>query len=282
MVWIILIVCAVIFTPLAIIIVCTAPGIVPREAALAATKFYGLHCAHRGLHSEDQRIPENSLAAFAAARDRGYGVELDIRLTKDEQVIVFHDDDFARVCSVNKSVGDLEYSELSEMRLFGTGEKIPTLTEALNVLKDTPVIVELKYPGVRYAALCKKAAEILKSYGGHWCVESFDPRIMAWFKKNEPKVLRGQLSNPVRNDETPKLITVLLGNLMGNIISRPHFIAYSNEPYPLIVKLCMIMKPIKAVWTVKSADELEKCQKENDIIIFENFKPSARFTPNRR
>jgi hypothetical protein len=70
---------------------------------------------------------------------------------------------------------------------------------------------------------------------------------------------------------------ILLGNLLTNFMSRPHFIAYSNTPHPLTVKICLAMKPMKVVWTVLPTHNINKCKKLNDTIIFEYYKPTPRF-----
>jgi len=277
LIWILLIIGVIILLAAAIIF-CIAPGKMSYEAKQTAEIFKGLNCAHRGLHTEDQQIPENSIPAFKAAREGGYGVELDVQLTKDGQVVVFHDNDLKRVCGINEPVNNKDWSELSELTLFDTQERIPLFTDVLTVLDDTPVIVELKTAGQDIAGLCEETLKILRKQGKHWCIESFDPRIGAWFKKNAPDVLRGQLSNPPKGMQGISAISkILLGNLLTNFMSRPHFLAYSNSYRPLTVKLCRAMKPIKAVWTVKPFHDIKKCEKENDIIIFEYYRPEPRF-----
>ena len=129
MIWICLI-CGIIIVLIAALLYCVAPGKLMPEAKKTVKIFYGLNCAHRGLHTKDRKVPENSLPAFAAARSGGYGIELDVRLSKDEQVVVFHDDDLSRVCGVDKPVGDMTWAELSGLSLFDTAERIPLFTEA--------------------------------------------------------------------------------------------------------------------------------------------------------
>ncbi|MCL2069645.1 MAG: hypothetical protein FWH19_01490 [Treponema sp.] len=241
-----------------------------------AKTFYGLNCAHRGLHSED--LPENSLGAFAAARKGGYGAELDVHLSKDGQAVVFHDDDLKRACGIDRPLSDLSWEELSALSLFGTKERIPLLSDVLGVLGDTPVIVEIKSAGENNAKLCQKVLEVLRTAGQYWCVKSFDPRVGAWFRKNASDVLRGQLSAPPRKLDTlsrPKAF--LLGNLLTNFISRPHFISYSTDRRPFTVRLCRAMVSMRLIWTVRPDNDIERCEKENDAVIFEHYRPPPFF-----
>ena len=78
-----------------------APGAATRRQK---APFYGLNFAHRGLHSRDKAVPENSLEAFRLAAEAGYGIELDVQLSKDGQVVVFHDNTLDRVCGVHGRV----------------------------------------------------------------------------------------------------------------------------------------------------------------------------------
>jgi len=277
MVWIFPVI-GLLFLLTAAVIFCVAPGKISAEAKQMAQAFIGLNCAHRGLHTEDQHIPENSIPAFIAAKEAGYGVELDVQLTKDGRVVVFHDNDLKRVCGIDEKVKNKDRDELSELLLFDTHEFIPLFSDVLDVLENTPVIVELKSAGKDNVRLCEETLEILRKHGKLWCVESFDPRIVAWFKKNAPDVLRGQLSSRPKDMTGISVIEkFLLGNLLTNFISRPHFLSYSNNKHPLTVKLCRSLNPINVVWTVIPAHDINKCEKENDIIIFEYYRPTPRF-----
>ena len=266
---------------LAVLAFCVAPGKMPPEAKKTAGVFFGLNCAHRGLHTGDRQVPENSLSAFAAARKAGYGVELDVRLSKDGQVVVFHDDDLKRVCGADSPVDTLDWQALSVLPLFGSQECIPLFTSVLEVLGDTSVIVEIKSAEEKNAQLCQMTLDILRAHGGWWCVESFDPRVVAWFRKNAPDVLRGQLSTPVRKFDTiSKPKAFVLGNVLANCISRPHFLAYSADPLPLAARLCRAMQPMTAVWTVRPGCDITRCEQEHDVVIFECYTPAPRFKFN--
>ena len=270
--------CGLLIFLIAVVMYCVAPGKMTTEAQKAAQIFNKLNCAHRGLHTEDGQVPENSMSAFKAAKERNYGVELDVQLSKDDKVVVFHDDNLKRICGIDVPVKSKDWNELSEIKLLDTQECIPLLTEVLELLGDTPIIVELKSAAVNYRKLCEETLKILRAQGQRWCIESFDPRIGRWFRKNAPDVLRGQLSRPPRDMEgISKAPAFLLGNLLTNFMSRPHFVAYSNKPRPLPVRLCRAMKPMNFIWTVHPNHDIEKCENENDTIIFEFYEPEPRF-----
>ena len=255
-----------------------APGKMSPETKLSAKKFYGLNCAHRGLHTEDQTVPENSMSAFIAARDKGYGIEVDVQLSKDGKVIAFHDFDLRRACGVDGLVKNMNWAELSKLSLFNTDETIPLLSGVLDAVGATPVIVELKPIGKNYAELCQKTLDVLRENGQHWCIESFDPRIVAWFKKNAPTVLRGQLScSPDKFEVITAFASFIFGYLLTNFLSRPHFIAYCVGLHPLTTRLCRLFKPMNMVWTVTPKVGIEHYQSRNDTVIFEYYNPPPRF-----
>ena len=254
-----------------------APG---RSRADARAPFLGRACAHRGLYAADQGVPENSLTAFAAARAAGYGVELDVQLSKDGDVVVFHDDDLLRACGVNARVDALTTKELFALRLFGTGERMPLFAEAMDALgPDTPVIVELK-SGPNNDALCRKTLGLLRGISGTYCVESFDPRIVAWFRRHAPDLLRGQLVMPVSFYEGSRLTAFLLGNLLLNFLARPQFIAREASLRAPSLSLCLLMRPMRVVWTVRPEHDDARLFRENDAMIFEHFRPAAKRQPS--
>lgn len=149
--------------------------------------------AHRGLHEKDLSVPENSMAGFKAAVEAGYGIEFDLQLTKDKKVVVHHDRSLKRVCGADVSIGDLTYKELQQYRLQNTEERVPLFSDVLALVDGrTPLIIELKHYDDA-DLLCPLVWELLRNYKGPYCVESFDPYIVQWFRKNHPYVLRGQL-----------------------------------------------------------------------------------------
>ncbi len=235
------------------------------------------YVAHRGLFNNDNGCPENSKMAFEQAVESKYCIELDVQLTKDGELVVFHDNDLKRMCGVEKKLSECTYSQLQEYNLLGTEQKIPTFTEVLSIIdKKVPLIIEIKTDG-EYKDLCKKTAQILSTYNGEFCIESFHPMAVAWFRKNCPHILRGQLSTDYKKDDLGRnpLESFALTNLLFNFYTRPDFIAFNhkykkNFSYQICKK---IYNPINVAWTIRNEEELNNALNDFDIIIFDSFIP---------
>ena len=248
-----------------------APG---RATKRQKAPFYGRSFAHRGLHSEDKTVPENSLEAFRLAASVGYGVELDVQLTKDGQVVVFHDDTLDRICGVHARVDEKSFNELKPLRLCGTEQHIPLLTEALAVIRGKgPLIVELKN-GRRNRELCEKTYAILSDYEGQVCIESFNPMIVRWFRRHARDLVRGQLATTRRDygEDVSKPTAFLLSRCLFNFLSRPQFIAYRVGFRPLPVRVSEALGAMRFGWTVRS----ERHERHRDAVIFEFYRPQLK------
>ena len=235
--------------------------------------------AHRGLFSADQSIPENSLSAFRAAVAAGYGVELDVQLTKDKVVVVFHDDDLKRVCGMDARVDSYTFEELQAFPLFTTSERIPTFTDVLAVIDGSiPMIVELKSSG-DWKTLCEKTLALLNAYKGDYCVESFHPLLVRWFYQHAPGILRGQLSEASRYSKKwmPLYQSFLMSRLLTNILTHPQFIAYRIGPKCLSVRLSEALGAMRVAWTAHPTDDQKALTRRNDAIIFEHYRPDTRY-----
>lgn len=241
------------------------------------TGFKGRYYAHRGLHKDTNIIPENSISAFKLAIENQYGIELDVRLTKDNIPVVFHDTTLLRVCGVDKCVRDLTFDELSNLYLYDSKERIPLFTEVLDLVDgQVPLIIELK-TNENDIAVCKVVAPILDNYSGVYCVESFNPLILIWYKKNRPMVIRGQLStNYIKDGITnERLLNFLLQNLLFNFATKPDFIAfnYKYRNMPSYVLCRNIYKTPTFAYTIGSKKALEESKDSFDLFIFERFEP---------
>ena len=236
----------------------------------------GWYYAHRGLHSEG--IPENSMAAFRAAKNGGYGIELDVHLMKDGTLAVIHDHSLKRTAGVDVKIEDLSLADLDNYRLEGTEEKIPLFSEVLELYNgEAPLIVELKATAKNCADLCKATCDMLATYKGAYCVESFDPRCVAWLRRNRKEVIRGQLTENFFRSKTklPYVLRFLLKCNFFNIVTRPDFIAYRFADRKNFSNfLCRKLWGLQGVtWTIRNKEDFDTAVAEDWIPIFENFEP---------
>ena len=242
------------------------------------TKFY----AHRGLHDNRSQAPENSMAAFRKAVEAGYGIEMDVQLTADKVPVIFHDFTLNRVCGAEGYVKDYTFEQLQKLNLFMSGEKIPALRDVLEMVDGrVPLIIEYKSNDMDMT-ICEKVDPMLRAYKGIYCIESFNPLILLWYRRHRPKVMRGQLSDVFYREPEyrplPKAVQMLpFQFLIGNFLSKPDFIAY-NHLYEsnLSRRLCRdLYKAKAAAWTIKSRGELAKAKRSFDVFIFDSFLPEG-------
>ena len=236
--------------------------------------------AHRGYHQKPT-VPENSMAAFRAAVERGWGAELDIHLMKDGNLAVIHDSSLLRTAGTDVKIEDLTKADLANYNLEESFEHIPLLEHVLAVFEGrTPLIIELKPQGGNQDALCEAAAKMLDKYTGDYCIESFDPRVLRWFRKYRPQVCRGQLAeNFLDADHTglSRFLEFVLTNLLMNIAARPDFIAYRFEDrHGASPRLCRaVWKPVEVSWTIRTPEDMRAAEEEGRLVIFEQFSPEA-------
>ncbi len=254
-----------------------APNVFSRKAR---TQFLGRWAyAHRGLHGE--KTPENSLAAFQLAADRGYGIELDVRWTKDRVMVVHHDDSLLRMCGVDRKISEMTGGEVLRCQLKGSPEYVPTLDQVLDKVNGkVPLIIEMKSGPQAAKGLPEMLYRRLQRYPGMYCVESFDPRMVRWFKKHAPHVVRGQLAfDPHRGayGQFRGLRYRIGAHLLMNALSRPDFVAYDYETAGNLSFRMMraVYAPVLAAWTVRSEETFEQLKGEYAIRIFEGFEPNS-------
>lgn len=251
--------------------------IMPRVAGKPdLSPFVGWMYAHRGLHDNETNAPENSLRAFRKAVEGGFGIELDVQLTSDGIPVVFHDTSLKRVCGVKGNLTQYTFQELQRFPLFGSSEKIPKLEEVLKLVDGrVPLIVELKTESADLR-VCRETDRLMREYRGNYCIESFNPLAVFWYRRKRKEIVRGQLSDAfLKEGEYVGVLYFLLQNLLLNWLGRPDFIAY-NCKYPRVLsrKLCRnFYHTTAAAWTVRSREQLEEAKKYFDIFIFDSFLP---------
>ena len=240
--------------------------------------------AHRGLHDNNTDAPENSMKAFAKAIEAGYGIETDVQLSKDKVPVIFHDFTLKRICGIDGRVADYTYAELQQLSLARSQEKIPTFAEFLELVNGkVPLIIEYKIETVD-TEVCDIADPLLMNYKGEYCIESFSPMGVKWYKDHHPDVIRGQLSMRffAHGQKLPKwnmgFLEWLIEHQMFNFLTRPDFIAYDYHSYKEVSRcLChKLFHNTAAAWTIKSQEALDKMQGHFDVFIFDSFVPMEK------
>ncbi|HEX3408326.1 MAG TPA: glycerophosphodiester phosphodiesterase family protein [Caulobacteraceae bacterium] len=231
--------------------------------------------AHRGLWTRSGP-PENSLAAFEAACEAGYGIELDVQLSSDGEAMVFHDSTLARLTGREGRVCDHTAADLAEMTLPGGEETIPTLSETLTLVgRRALVLIELKTAYGEVGPLEQRVHDIIIDHAGPIAIIGFNPYSHAWYADRHPKVLRGLDSHAYRGADAARLAPEQrksFARLEHVAIARPHFLALGLDmlPSPRADEYRAEGMPVVA-WTTRSPDEWDKVSAYCDNHIFEGF-----------
>ncbi len=272
---------------LLILLLAYAWAIRPNLPRRDISSLMGVDYAHRGLWNtnepeEENRLaddlrPENSLAAFRAAVEKGYGIELDVHRTRDGALVVHHDDSLKRLTGTDIRIADSTLKELRACTL-PNGEPIPTFDEVLKAVSGrVPLIVELKVENGNQDLLARAVYDRMKRYSGPWCMESFGPNAVKWFRKNAPEVIRGQLAfDHAGTGKTAFLFwrNIGIASMLQNFASRPDFVAFEAKSvkwHTLSIHLLRLMKPWFVAWTVRSQEDMDKNRRRWDLQIFEKF-----------
>ena len=224
--------------------------------------------AHRGLH-KNKIIPENSMLAFKAAIEKNYAIEFDINITKDNQIVLFHDDDLNRLCNKKENIEDVSYDFLKDLNLYESNEKIPLLKELLDeVAGKIPLIIEIK-KHKNIGLLENILLEMLKEYKGEYFICSFEKDILLWLEKNKPKEIRGLIfeSLPIKFKKYEKIAF-----LYKYFKSKADFISLEDKLIDSsIYDFCKKKKLDILVWTIKDKKSFQNIDKKVSAVIFENF-----------
>lgn len=236
--------------------------------------------AHKGIHYDSQGIPENTIAAFAKAAENNCAIELDVSLTKDNKLVVFHDRKLKRLFGIDDLTQDKTYAELEQLKFANSNEKIPLFSDALAFVDGrVPLIIEIKNED-KVGEMESMIYDMLKDYKGLYAVQSFNPYTLKWFRQNAPEVLRGQLSGSfVISDYEheyagttilPWYKKFILSNLLLDFESKPNFIVYETESVSnnTLDDLKKLGVPVLG-WTIDTKEEYTKVEKYFDNFVVE-------------
>ena len=223
--------------------------------------------AHRGVN-DNNKVVENTLESFSNAVKLGYAIEFDIHLLKDNEIVVYHDDNLKRLTGINKDLKDLTYDDIKDIKLLNTNQTIPKLSEVLKLVNGkVPLIIELKYDR-KVGLLEKELVKYLDNYKGKFAVKSFNPLIVRWFKINRKDYIRGLLVP--RNSK--KLKKKIMSHMLLKPLCKPDFLSvdYRRNNKKLLKKSKI---PI-IVWTVKK--DRSKFKELYGTIICDNLEGNKK------
>lgn len=236
--------------------------------------------AHKGIHNSN--IPENTVAAFNAAVEKGCPIELDVSMSKDKQIVVFHDKKLKRLFGVDGYLKDMNYEQLAGLEFPNSAEKIPLFSQVLTVVNGrVPLLIEIKNEG-EVGEMERMIHEELKGYQGQYAVQSFNPYSVKWYRDNAPDILRGQLAGSfiISDEEVDSAGTTrlpwykrfLLSNMLLNFESRPNFIAYELDyaDVDTFKELKQLGVPVLG-WTVRDRAMYEKTKGQCDNFIVDTL-----------
>lgn len=236
--------------------------------------------AHRGLHDIAKGVPENSRLAFQKAIDSAFAIETDVRITGDNQVVVFHDADLTRLCGREGVVSRMSLADLKPLKLLGTEETVPSFRDLLDQVKGAvPLVVEIKKDkGEPVGQLEASVARMLQHYPGPFVVQSFNPRTVKWFQKNAPQIVRGQIATDLANMTKGLnwLTRLQLKRALMTGYGDPDFLAYDVRDLPSEITAAARQRGLPILsWTVRSASERAQAAAHADNVIFEDLSGAA-------
>lgn len=224
--------------------------------------------AHRGLHDMNHEVWENTLSAFKRAKKNGYAIECDVHLTADHQVVVFHDDTLSRLTGTDGFIWQRTAREMQALRIGGTGDHAPMLTEMLDTVDGkVPIVVEIKGIPGHDEGLVEAVAAILSTYSGPVAIMSFDHWIVRQFPVAAPGIPAGLTALGTDNKDFEAHFSML-----GHGID---FVSYclAHMPNPFITYVRQRLKMPVITWTVRDEAAVHATFQHGDQMTFEGFRP---------
>ncbi len=235
--------------------------------------------AHRGFTNNDPTVPENSKTAYQNAIDHGYGITMDVRLTRDGIPVVFADTRLERLTGASGSVENSTLADLRGLKLSGTDEEIMTLDEALKLVNgQVPVVLDLQVEEDNADSLCDEVCEIVDEYEGVFAIESIDARVLRWYKKQRNEYIRGQKTDfSYRSGSTfiSRLIDFLTSSLLINCFTEPDYISspIDQKKNPSLCLCRLVYRVPRVVTTVRSIDDYETAKTDGASVVFDYIEP---------
>jgi len=227
--------------------------------------------AHRGLH--DDNVPENSLAAFEAAIEAGYPIEIDVQLTRDKVPVVYHDDHFLRLTGLKKRVTKAMFKVVRGLKIADSDEDVPTFGEVLECVDGrVPLLIEIKRnKGSR--GIERVVMDMLKDYKGEFAIQSFNPMALRKVRKIDPSIYCGLLSSKLSEMKMLRIKKAAVRNARLFFLAKPDFVSFEINSFPndRVKRFREELKLPIIGWTIKTKEDIERALEFCDGMIFENI-----------
>ncbi len=236
--------------------------------------------AHRGLYDATRGVVENSASAVRAAIAKDYAVEVDLQCASDGLPVVFHDRSLEQLTGESGLVAERDAETLCAIRLRGSTDRILSLSGLLSLIAGrVPLIIEVKSTWGRDPRYEKNIARMLESYRGNIAVMSFDPHLVAAFRRLAPALPRGLIAERFEDDrrweELFPMRRFAMRHLLTSVIAKPNFIAYDVRALPALAPALartLFRLPL-LTWTVRTESEKATARRYADAMIFEGIEP---------
>ena len=245
-------------------------------------RFLSRPIAHRGLHDAAQGRIENAPLSIKAAIQSGYGIEIDVQLSRDDAAIVFHDYQLERLTGRAGRVRDMTCEQLQVIPLLGSNDTLTSLAHILKLVRgQVPLLIELKDQdgalGADVGPLEQAVVSALAGYGGDVAVMSFNPHSIDALGRLNPALARGLVTDPFTVADWPNLTPkrrAEVQNLGAVTKKNIDFISHNKDDLQnaMVQNLRNDALPVLC-WTITSKAQEQKAHPLADNITFEGYLP---------
>lgn len=231
-------------------------------------KFYKI-ISHRGYHGNG--IIENTIPAFKKSIKNKLPIELDVYLTKDSKMVVFHDKTLKRLLGIEKDIEECTHEELLGYSFLESDDKIPLLSDVLELVSGSvPILIEVKR-SVHYRKTCEALLKELENYHGNVQIQSFDFRIVRWFLRKK-KYTTGLLVTPRMAVQATIYRKLVNSYTFVTKFIRPDFVSFdiTGVPCEFVKKLRRAHIPVN-LWTIRNQKQMDIARKYGDFYIAEEL-----------
>ena len=218
--------------------------------------------AHRGLF-DNKKIVENTISSFKKALLDNLNIEIDIRVTKDNKIIVFHDDNIRRLTGIDRLVKDMTYDELSKVKLLDTTDKIPLLEEVLKLVSGrVTLLIEIKDSFSNSSI--KELNKLLLDYNGEVLLQCFNPIIL---RKMDLTSLKRYKIGILLTSEYKGFKGALYDVFFYKYLIKQKYISFISSPKELVFKVKEVSSKELFIWTIKTKNEFIEYKKYSNNLI---------------